>query len=219
MKEKVIIVGTSGHSKVVCDVILAVGRFEVLGFIDDYLSNDDSDLNILGKVEDIPEIINKYDVTNFIVAIGHNYFREKVVSRMLLQNKFIKFISSVHPSAIIGSDVVIEDGVVIMPNVVVNSNTIIGVHSILNTGSIAEHDCVLSDFSSLAPNSVISGNVSVGKGSSISVGACVINKINIGEGTIIGAGAVVVKDVGDYKLVIGVPGKSIRDRKVDEHYI
>lgn len=219
MKDKVIIVGTSGHSKVVCDIVLSEGKFEIFGFIDDYLSNDDSKLNILGKIEDIPEILKKYSVINFIIAVGHNYFREQVVARIVSQNSHIKFVSVIHSKATIGSNVAIGRGVVIMPNVVINSDTRIGDHCILNTGSIAEHDCVLSNFSSLAPNSVISGNVIIGKGSSVSVGACVINSVTIGHSVIIGAGAVVVNDIDDCKLVIGVPGKAVRNRKVDERYI
>ena len=42
----------------------------------------------------------------------------------------------------------------------------------------------------------------------------VIPNINIGKWCVIGAGAVITKDVPDYSLVVGIPGKIIKKLKV-----
>jgi len=48
------------------------------------------------------------------------------------------------------------------------------------------------------------------RGSLIGIGAIVLNGVRVGSGSIIGAGAVVTKDVPPLSLVIGVPGKVVR---------
>ncbi|NMG11512.1 gamma carbonic anhydrase family protein [Brasilonema sp. UFV-L1] len=47
-------------------------------------------------------------------------------------------------------------------------------------------------------------------GSLIGIGAVVLDGVRVGTGSIIGAGAVVTKDVPPLSLVVGVPGKVIR---------
>ncbi len=48
------------------------------------------------------------------------------------------------------------------------------------------------------------------RGSLIGIGAVVLDGVRVGTGSIIGAGAVVTKDVPPFSLVVGVPGKVIR---------
>ncbi len=51
----------------------------------------------------------------------------------------------------------------------------------------------------------------VERGCLIGIGAIVLNGVRVGAGSIIGAGAVVTKDVPPRSLVMGVPGKVIRE--------
>jgi carbonic anhydrase/acetyltransferase-like protein (isoleucine patch superfamily) len=48
------------------------------------------------------------------------------------------------------------------------------------------------------------------RGSLIGIGAVVLDGVRVGSGSIIGAGAVVTKDVPPLSLVVGVPGKVLR---------
>lgn len=50
----------------------------------------------------------------------------------------------------------------------------------------------------------------VESGSLIGIGAIILNGVRVGAGSIIGAGAVVNKDVPPKSLVVGVPGKVVR---------
>lgn len=45
----------------------------------------------------------------------------------------------------------------------------------------------------------------------IGIGAVVLNGVRVGAGSIIGAGSVVTKDVPPRSLVMGVPGKVVRE--------
>ena len=55
------------------------------------------------------------------------------------------------------------------------------------------------------------GMVHIEKGAWIGTGTIIHPGISIGKGTIIGSGTVVTKDVPDYSIVIGVPGKIVGD--------
>ncbi|WP_017315579.1 gamma carbonic anhydrase family protein [Mastigocladopsis repens] len=48
------------------------------------------------------------------------------------------------------------------------------------------------------------------RGSLIGIGAVVLDGVRLGAGSIIGAGAVVTKDVPPFSLIVGVPGKVVR---------
>jgi acetyltransferase-like isoleucine patch superfamily enzyme len=54
-------------------------------------------------------------------------------------------------------------------------------------------------------------------GARIGVGAILLPGVEIGEGALIAAGAVVTRNVAPHQLVMGVPGKIIRDLSVPEN--
>jgi acetyltransferase EpsM len=56
----------------------------------------------------------------------------------------------------------------------------------------------------------LAGNVTVGEGTQIGINATVKQGITIGKWAIIGAGAVIVKDVPDFAVVVGNPGRIIK---------
>ena len=59
MKEKVVIIGASGHGKVIADIILKSGD-EIVGFLDDNpeLTNRFIDFPMLGKIQDVSKYID-----------------------------------------------------------------------------------------------------------------------------------------------------------------
>jgi acetyltransferase EpsM len=65
-------------------------------------------------------------------------------------------------------------------------------------------------------NVSVSGNVSIGEGTLIGTGAVILPNIKIGKWCKIGAGAVVTKDIPDYSVVVGVPGKIIKQISIHE---
>jgi acetyltransferase-like isoleucine patch superfamily enzyme len=57
--------------------------------------------------------------------------------------------------------------------------------------------------------------VIVGEGTHIGAGATVIPNIKIGKWCTIGAGSVILKDVPDYAVIYGNPGKVIKYNKIE----
>jgi acetyltransferase-like isoleucine patch superfamily enzyme len=59
----------------------------------------------------------------------------------------------------------------------------------------------------------VAGRVIIGKYSSIGTNATILPDVKIGENVYIGAGSVVIKDIKDNSVIVGVPGKFLREFK------
>lgn len=220
-RKNIVIVGASGHGAVVLDCIEKEGRYNVVGFIDTYKKKG-TKLNgytILGSEYDLLYLMEKYQFSSGIVAIGDNWVRKITVDRLLNIMPNFDFIKVLHPTASVGKNVTIGKGTVLMPGAVVNSNSSIGDFCILNTNASLGHDGTIDDFSSFAPKVCTGGNLSLGKYSTICLGANVIDNITIGQHTVIGSGALVLGKIGSNVLVYGAPAKEIRKREIGEPYM
>ena len=75
MNERVIVIGASGHGKVVADIVRRSGD-TLLGFLDDNeaLSSEIAGIPVLGKVADYA----RYPEASFVVGIGNSGVRERL---------------------------------------------------------------------------------------------------------------------------------------------
>lgn len=218
---KIVVIGASGHAKVVVDVIEREGKVAVLGLIDTYkpVGGMFFGYQILGTEEILDALMKNEGLVGGIIAIGDNWNRGRVAAKIKSLVPDFEFISAIHPSAQIARGVVIGRGTVVMAGTVVNSDSRIGGHCILNTKSSLDHDCVMEDFSSLAPGVTTGGVVRIGAFSAISLGANIIHGKNIGAHTVIGAGALVLEDIPDHCVAYGVPARVVRTRSEGEKYL
>lgn len=206
MKEKVIIIGASGHGKVVADVVIQAGD-QVIGFLDDNTDISDTFVGfpVLGTVDKFTDYLG----SKFIVAIGNAEIRESIVKKL----QGVSWYTAIHPKAIISDmDTSISEGTVVMADAVINAGATIGKHCIINTGAIVEHDNKLEDFVHISVGAKVAGNVHVGRRTWIGIGSTVSNNLEICEDCMIGAGAVVVDDTKISGIYIGVPAKRIKEK-------
>lgn len=199
MNEQIILIGASGHGKVIFDIVHAQGD-TVVGFLDDNAVGTCCGVPILGPVCDA----GQYPDAKFLIAIGANHVRRRIAESL-----GVRWHTAIHPSAVISPSAVIGEGTVVMANAVVQAEAIVGRHCILNTRSIVEHENHIGNFAHLSPGVALGGNVHVGAGSHIGIGACVRNNISICGNCIIGAGAAVVKDLDTPGTYAGVPARRI----------
>lgn len=220
-KEKILIIGSSGHSKVVIDIFEKMSNILIVGLIDAYRPEGSETLGykILGSEDIINDLFQNDPTIKIFVAIGDNFIRHKVVNKIKSLIPGIEFISAIHPNSIIGKNVVIGEGVAIMAGVTINSDSIISDFCILNTNASLDHDNFMDKYSSLAPNSVTGGNVTIGKFSSISISATIKHGVSVGDHSIIGAGSVLLKDCPDNMILYGIPAREIRKREAGDKYL
>jgi sugar O-acyltransferase (sialic acid O-acetyltransferase NeuD family) len=195
------IIGFGGHAKVLLDTIGLLGL--KVNFLYDDNFNLDQPLYFMDKVV---SPINFEISENAIIGIGDNYSRKEISIKAV--NKVWALI--IHPTSIISTDTFIDEGSVIMAGSIIQTGSRIGKHCIINTGSSIDHNCYIGDYVHISPNVALTGGISIGEGTHVGVGACVIPGIKIGKWAIIGAGAVIIRDVPDYAVVVGNPGKIIK---------
>ncbi len=217
----IVIIGASGHGGMILDCVEKEGRFRVMGFLDSFKKKGTkrNGYEILGSEKDLPALIDKFNLYGIVLAIGDNWTRKMVAEKIGFIAPDLKFVTTIHPSCIIGKDVKIGQGTVIMPGAKINTNSRLGDFCIVNTNSSLGHDGNMLNFSSIASGVCTGGNLFLGRFSAISLGANVIENITIGEHSIIGAGSLVVDNVKDYVVVYGSPARTVRRRRAGDSYL
>jgi sugar O-acyltransferase (sialic acid O-acetyltransferase NeuD family) len=205
MKNNLLIIGASGHGKVVADIALKMNKWQSVFFLDDDESLKSSmGIEVIGKSNEAFKLLNDYDIS---VAIGNNAIREKL--KIELESKGASLPALIHPTAVIGEQVNIGSGTVVMAGVVVNCCTRIGKGCIINTGSTIDHDNVIGDFTHISPGVHLAGTVIIGQRTWLGIGSIVSNNVNITSGCKIGAGAVIIKDITEPGIYVGVPVRRV----------
>lgn len=208
VKQPIIIIGAGGHGRVVLDALLATG-VKVLAFSD---SRDDLQGTTIQGVQVISDdmmlarfAVGTVALANGIGMVGVTQVRREVFDRF--HELHYEFVTVLHPSAVVASDVTLARGVQGMAGCIVQTGTTIGENTIVNTKASIDHDCRIGAHVHIAPGATLSGGVAVGDGAFIGAGATICQGVVIGSRATIGAGAVVLRDVSGGTRVVGVPAK------------
>ncbi len=212
----VVVFGAGGHAKVILDILAQQKRYKAVAVIDPAGRALDGGTTLLGVpvLKTLPKRISRG-----IVAIGDNWLRSKVVGDILRELPLFEFVSAVHPSAVLANDIEPGAGTVIMAGACINLMSRIGSHCIVNTRAVVDHDCVLGDFSSLAPGVTLGGGVQIGQFAALGVGAACAHGLSIGGHAVVGVGAAIVRNVPANVVAFGVPCRVVRKRKPGDRYL
>ncbi len=197
-KEKIILVGGGGHSRVMIELIRSSGEYEIAGLLDQRLEEGDivEGVSVLGDDSLLPGL-NVNGIKNACVAVGNvkdNSVRKGLFRKLKDSGFYMPYL--IHPKSIVlESGTNISEGVQIMAGATVHIGSIIGENTIINTGAIIEHDCAVGKNVHICPGVVVCGGTTIGNNSFIGAGATVIHGITIGSDTVIGAGSVVKKNL------------------------
>jgi len=193
----IIMIGAGGHASVLMDLILKLEK-KVIGIT----AIQNTQLQICPQIPYIGDdsALKDYSPEDVILVNGiggisaqKNESRDNVYQRLKAQGYC--FATLVHPSAIIGSNVMLGEGAQIMAGAIIQPNSCIGQNAIVNTKASIDHDCRIGQSVHVAPGVTLSGNVSIGNCAHIGVGATVIQGITIENNAMICAGATITKNV------------------------
>ncbi len=193
---RLIIIGASGHGKVVADTAALCGYDDIVFLDDDENEKECAGWPVIGKSTEAPD-------GEVFVAVGNAESRKRLTQ--LYNGR--KFPILIHPSAVIAKSAEIGEGTVVMAGAVVNPDAKIGKGCIINTCSSVDHDCIVEDYCHISVGSHLSGTVTVGSMTWIGAGAVVSNNVTIVGDCLIGAGTVVIKDLTKPGTYVGVPAK------------
>ncbi len=204
LKKPVAVVGYSGHSYVIIDILLNAGRMVTAYCDSDRKEKNPYHLNYLGKEN---EVINALLSFDYFVGIGHNGIRRKIHTQ--LAENLGNPINAIHPSAIISASVELKHGIMISANATINPLVTLGHGVICNTSCSIDHECIIEEFAHIAPGAVLCGNVRIGAGTFVGANAVIKQGITVGKNVTIGAGTVIIRDVPDNTIVVGNPQRII----------
>lgn len=195
------IIGGGGHAKVIIDNLQKANK-EIKGVWDE----DNRIISVLEQpIVGNLEAFKQSGYSPVIIGIGSNQIRKKIADQLN-----VEFGLAVHPDSVIALSAKLGGGTVVMGNATVNSDVVIGQHVIINTNASVDHDCVIGNYVHISPQAGLAGNVQIGEGTHVGMRAVIIQSIKVGKWATIGAGAVVIRDVPDYAVVVGNPGRIIK---------
>lgn len=200
--KQLIIIGASGHGKVVADCAVKNGYEHIVFLDDDESVTHCGKYQVMGRSAEADRLPG-----DVIVAIGNAGFRKKIQT----ETDERRLVTLIHPEAVVGDDVEIGAGSVVMAGAVINPGSRVGKGVIVNTCSSIDHDCKIGDFVHVAVGAHLAGSVEVEEASWIGAGAIINNNLRICGSCVIGAGAVVVKDIREAGTYVGVPARRVPD--------
>lgn len=196
---RLLIIGASGHGKVIADIAVKCGYKDIVFLDDNENVNECAGFPVVGKVADATNMED-----DKIVAIGNAEIREKI------QSKLSNLVTLIHPNAVVSRRVEIGEGTVIMAGAVINSDVIIGKGCIINTGASVDHDCKIEDFVHVSVGAHVAGTASIGRNTWVGAGATVSNNVSICGHCMIGAGAVVINNLAKPGTYVGIPVRMMK---------
>lgn len=214
MSRPLVVLGAGGHAREVLDIVEALASaargdgldppWELLGLAaDGHADLDQIDrrgATFLGPIEEAVQLDAHY-----VIGIGASGVRRDLDRRLSEAGRSAATL--VHPTAVIGADVVFEPGVVIAAGSHVTTNVRLGRHVHLNVGAVVSHDARVGDHTTISPGCLLNGNVTIGSEVFVGTGAVITPGRTIGEGAVLGAGAVVVHDIPAGVTAVGVPAR------------
>lgn len=184
-------------------------QYKIKGFLDDNneaLKGNDIDIDIIGSIDGyMPE-----EQDRFLIAIGTIDIKKSIINK--LKKKCAKFLTLIHPTAIVANTAKIGQGVIICPFVTVTDPVQLGDFVMMNIYSSCGHGskvgkyCILSPYAIVTGSGVLEDEVFLGTHSTVMPGK------KVGYKSKVSANSVVTRDVSANKTVIGVPGKAIQMR-------
>jgi sugar O-acyltransferase (sialic acid O-acetyltransferase NeuD family) len=211
-KPRCLVLGAGGHGRVVLDIIVNAGIYEVAGFLDSnpgLVGRRVDGVQVLGHPDDVERIRDEFDVNRAVIAIGDNGVRRHFADR--LDDLGFELVNAIHPSANLAHNVTLGTNLVIAAGSLVCAHCQIGDSVILNTGAIVDHETTIGTATHVCPGARLAGRVTIGSGAFIGIGATIIQNLRIGYESVVGAGAVVISDVAPMTTVVGVPAREIKE--------
>ena len=205
-----------------------LGR-EVLWQLNEVNNSNECQYNIMGFVDDSPELkgklVNGFPVVGdsqwltgysqeicAVICTGNSKTRKNIYDR-IKKNPLISFPTIIAKDVQYSPFVKFGQGCIVCLSSILTVNITIGEFVIVSPDCTIAHDSVLDDFVTLYPSVNVSGNVYIGMFTEIGTGTNIIQGKNIGANSFLGAGSVVAKDIPPYCTAVGVPATPIKIHK------
>ncbi len=207
MDDRLFVVGSGGHAKVIIEAVLSRSPDRRIVILDDSLDARKRKIFGIG-VSGGREQLDEVKGARAALAVGDNRTRHELLAWLAERSHEAETI--IHPAAVVASSVSVGAGVFVGAGAIVIADAAIGPGAIINTAASVDHDCEIGAAAHIAPGVHLCGNVSIGDRSLIGVGSAVRPGISVCADAVVGAGAVVVADIEDSGTYVGNPARRER---------
>lgn len=205
----VVVLGAGGHARVLIDLMRVAGALVPVAILDRdpaFRGSDIAGVPVIGDDTELDQFApNHVSLVNGVGSTANTTARR--IAFIHGKGHGFRFVTLVHPRAVVASDAQLGEGTQVMAGAVINTCAVVGDDAIVNTRAVVEHDCRVGDHTHVASGAVLAGGVILGDGVHVGAGATVIQNVSVGSGSVIGAGAVVIRDVPRGVTVVGVPAR------------
>lgn len=176
------------------------------GFLDDRpdaLVGYDCGIPVLGTIDGyVPSPDDE-----FLCAVGEPRMKRACYNHMMAVGA--RFATLIHPSAIVGRNVMIGPGSLVCPFTQLSCDITLGKLVTFGTNSNTAHDTIIGDFAQISGSCEINGRAIVEEGAFLGSHATILPRVRVGAYAYVGAGSVVLKNVKAGVKVFGNPAVRI----------
>jgi len=212
-----IIIGAGTQGQIYASYMKEAG-IQVIGFVDDNAALQGQKvigLPVLGKYEDLFSAGMKAKVTDVYCPIGDNAIRQKYL--LALKNEGYRTPSFFHRTVSIAPDVQLGEANYMLAGNIVMPHTTIGNFLMINMATAIGHHVTIEDGVFISSGVHVGASLTIAERAYIGIGVTIIPGIGrIGKESLLGAGTVVFKEVPDYAVMAGNPGRLIKSNKPPE---
>lgn len=207
--KNLIIIGSGGMGRTLFDMSQeSLGyrtEFVIKGFIDDNLSALDGFENYPPIIGTISTYVPQGDDV-FICSIGGES-RKSCITEILERGG--QFITLVHRTARIGSNVVFGKGNMIGAFTTIAADAKIGNYNFIQSYTIIGHDVQIGDWNRIDSYVMCIGGIKIGNHNMIHTAAVLNHKVEVGDDAHIGACSFVTRNVESKTTVFGNPARRL----------
>ena len=213
--KSLVIYGAGGHAIGVANVAWAAG-FEVHAFVDPAKSGESlHGIPVVGAVRELPDWRRHV----YALGVGDNAIREKEHRKLAQEFPEMAFPTLVHPTAVISWKTTVGEGSVLMANAVAGTHSRLGRFCVMSIQSAMGHDCVMEDYASMAPSSVVAGDVEIGERAAVCMAAAVKQGVKSGRDAVLGAKSYLNRHLPAKTVAFGTPARDVRSREAGDPYL
>lgn len=210
--QKIVILGAGGDALVVAESVLQAEKagqnVELIGFLDDKLANTLLyGKPVLGGLDDWVLLDSGYRFNPAIQKVKDAPRRAQRLDAIGIPPE--RWITVIHPRAVVSSDAKIGHGVFIASCATVQPECTIGAFASLRAGAMLGHHCEVAEHAYVGPNAVMCGRSRLERGAHLGPGAVLLESKVLGEFSVVGIGSAVTKDVSARSVMFGNPAKRV----------
>jgi sugar O-acyltransferase (sialic acid O-acetyltransferase NeuD family) len=182
------------------------------GFLSDdprRLDGFSTGVEILSTVGDYRPATGDY----LLLGIGVPYSRRRVAEQ--LSGREVRFLTLVHPLAIVAATASLGEGSIVCPFAVVSDSATLGRCVLVNYHASLGHDAEADDYAVLSPYATLGGAARIDEEVFLGLHASVGPGIRVGSRSKVSANSCVLAGTPADSLVYGVPGRVVP--RVDVH--